>query len=134
MRERIRHLRYSLQTEKVYVYWAKAFALWAGAAAAFSVTRATWGRPSTHRQVLGRVLGVPFAPALVDPHTGVERRHHLYEERLNRELKKAVAQAGTESRCSPSGAWPHPGAPQAAGTAPNRKLDAATTPMNRSSW
>jgi integron integrase len=30
----------------------------------------------------------------VDPQTGVERRHHLFEERLNRQLKKAVAQAG----------------------------------------
>lgn len=30
----------------------------------------------------------------VDPQTGVERRHHRYEERLNRELKKAVAQSG----------------------------------------
>jgi integrase len=30
----------------------------------------------------------------VDPRTGVERRHHLFEERLNRQLKKAVGQAG----------------------------------------
>ena len=30
----------------------------------------------------------------VDPQTGVERRHHLFEERLNRQLKKAVGQAG----------------------------------------
>lgn len=29
MRDRIRYLHYSLQTEKVYVYWAKAFVLWA---------------------------------------------------------------------------------------------------------
>lgn len=29
MRERVRHLHYSLQTEKAYVYWAKAFVLWA---------------------------------------------------------------------------------------------------------
>ena len=34
------------------------------------------------------------APALsVDPRTGVERRHHIYEERLQRALKKAVARA-----------------------------------------
>lgn len=32
----------------------------------------------------------------VDPQTGVERRHHRYEERLNRELKKAVAQSGID--------------------------------------
>ena len=28
VRERIRYLHYSLQTEKAYVYWAKAFVLW----------------------------------------------------------------------------------------------------------
>ena len=28
MRERIRSLHYSLQTEKAYVYWAKAFVFW----------------------------------------------------------------------------------------------------------
>ena len=30
----------------------------------------------------------------IDPHTGVVRRHHLFEERLQRGLKRAVAQAG----------------------------------------
>jgi len=30
----------------------------------------------------------------MDPHSGVERRHHLFEERLQRAIKKAVAQAG----------------------------------------
>ncbi|RJP64421.1 MAG: integron integrase [Comamonadaceae bacterium] len=30
----------------------------------------------------------------VDPRSGVERRHHLYEERLQRAIKKAAAQAG----------------------------------------
>lgn len=30
----------------------------------------------------------------VDPRSGVERRHHLFEERLQRSLKKAVALAG----------------------------------------
>ncbi len=35
------------------------------------------------------------APSLsVDPRTGVEQRHHLFEERLQRALKRAVAQAG----------------------------------------
>ena len=29
VRERVRYLHYSLQTEKAYVYWAKAFVLWA---------------------------------------------------------------------------------------------------------
>lgn len=28
VRERVRYLHYSLQTEKAYVYWAKAFVLW----------------------------------------------------------------------------------------------------------
>lgn len=36
----------------------------------------------------------PSAKLSVDPQTGVERRHHLFEERLNRQLKKAVLQAG----------------------------------------
>lgn len=35
------------------------------------------------------------SPSLsVDPSSGVERRHHLFEERLQRAIKKAVAQAG----------------------------------------
>lgn len=35
------------------------------------------------------------SPSLsVDPRTGVERRHHLYQERLTRALKKAVPLAG----------------------------------------
>jgi site-specific recombinase XerD len=29
----------------------------------------------------------------VDPRSGIERRHHLYEQRLQRALKRAVAQA-----------------------------------------
>jgi hypothetical protein len=29
VRKRVRYLHYSLQTEKAYVYWAKAFVLWA---------------------------------------------------------------------------------------------------------
>lgn len=36
----------------------------------------------------------PASPPSVDPRTGIWRRHHLYEERLQRALKKAVAQAG----------------------------------------
>jgi integron integrase len=35
------------------------------------------------------------APALaVDPRSGIERRHHLYEQRVSRALARAVAQAG----------------------------------------
>ena len=30
----------------------------------------------------------------IDPRSGVERRHHLYEDRVQRALKVAVAQAG----------------------------------------
>lgn len=37
---------------------------------------------------------VPASVLSVDPHTGIWRRHHLYEERLQRALKKAVAQVG----------------------------------------
>ena len=36
----------------------------------------------------------------MDPQTGVERRHHLFEERLNRQLKKAVTQAGIAKHVS----------------------------------
>lgn len=34
----------------------------------------------------------PSPTLSVDPRSGIERRHHLYEERLQRALKKAVAQ------------------------------------------
>jgi site-specific recombinase XerD len=30
----------------------------------------------------------------IDPHSGIERRHHLYEDRVQRALKKAVPLAG----------------------------------------
>ncbi len=41
----------------------------------------------------------------VGPHkTGVERRHHLFEERLNRQLKKTIVQAGIAKHVS----VPHP--------------------------
>jgi site-specific recombinase XerC len=30
----------------------------------------------------------------VDPRTGIERRHHLHEKRLQRDLKRAVASVG----------------------------------------
>ena len=36
----------------------------------------------------------PSLKLSVDPRSGVERRHHLFEERLQRALKKAVAAAG----------------------------------------
>lgn len=36
----------------------------------------------------------------IDPRTGVERRHHLFEERLGRKLKMAVAQAGIAKHVS----------------------------------
>lgn len=36
----------------------------------------------------------PSPTLSVDPRSGVERRHHLFEERLQRALKKAVAAAG----------------------------------------
>ena len=36
----------------------------------------------------------PSPTLSIDPRSGEERRHHLYEERLQRSLKKAVAQAG----------------------------------------
>ena len=41
------------------------------------------------------------SPSLsVDPRTGVRRRHHLYEERLQRAIKAAVAAAGLVQRVS----------------------------------
>lgn len=36
----------------------------------------------------------PSPTLSIDPHTGVERRHHLYAERLQRALKRAAAQTG----------------------------------------
>ncbi len=36
----------------------------------------------------------PSPTLSVDPRSGIERRHHLYEERLQRAIKKAVALAG----------------------------------------
>ncbi|MDP3924364.1 MAG: tyrosine-type recombinase/integrase, partial [Hydrogenophaga sp.] len=36
----------------------------------------------------------PSPTLSMDPRSGVERRHHLFEERLQRAIKKAVAQAG----------------------------------------
>ncbi len=36
----------------------------------------------------------PSPTLSVDPRSGIERRHHLYEERLQRAVKKAVALAG----------------------------------------
>lgn len=36
----------------------------------------------------------PSPTLLIDPETGVVRRHHLFEERLQRALKRAVAQSG----------------------------------------
>jgi integron integrase len=41
---------------------------------------------------IGRTF--PAAGFSVDPQTGVERRHHLYQERLQRGLKRAAASAG----------------------------------------
>jgi integron integrase len=47
---------------------------------------------------VGRTWGwfwlFPSPTLSVDPRSGVERRHHLYEERLQRALKKAVPLAG----------------------------------------
>ena len=88
MRERVRYLHYSLQTAKVYVYWAKAFALWkARSSGGFRHPRemgqaevedflsmlATEKRvaPATHRQALNALLflyrqvlnmGLPIKP------------------------------------------------------------------------
>jgi integron integrase len=36
----------------------------------------------------------PAEDLSIDPRTGVERRHHLFDERLGRRLKQALAQAG----------------------------------------
>ncbi len=47
---------------------------------------------------VGRTWGwfwlFPSPTFSVDPRSGVEQRHHLFEERLQRAVKKAVAQAG----------------------------------------
>jgi hypothetical protein len=72
VRERVRYLHYSLQTEKAYVYWAKAFVLWAARSGGFRHPRdmgqadvegfltmlATEKQvsPATHRQALNALL------------------------------------------------------------------------------
>ncbi len=38
----------------------------------------------------------PSPSLAVDPRTGVQRRHHLFEERLGRALRRAAAMAGIE--------------------------------------
>lgn len=40
------------------------------------------------------VLDVSVGTLSIDPRSGVERRHHLYEDRVQRALKKAVPLAG----------------------------------------
>ena len=72
IRERIRYLHYSLQTEKVYLYWARFFIRWHGRAGqmrhprdmgkaeveAFLTMLATERQvsPATHRQALNALL------------------------------------------------------------------------------
>lgn len=68
-------------------------------------------RPANHRRGVetphalqakyphvGRTLGwfwlFPSPTLSIDPRSGVERRHHLFEERLQKALKKAVPLAG----------------------------------------
>jgi len=38
----------------------------------------------------------PAAKLSVDPRSGIERRHHIFEERLSRALRRACADAGIE--------------------------------------
>lgn len=73
VRERVRYLHYSLQTEKAYVYWAKAFVLWTARSGGgfrhpremgqadvegFLTMLATEKQvsPATHRQALNALL------------------------------------------------------------------------------
>ena len=42
----------------------------------------------------------PSPTLSTDPRSGIERRHHLYEERLQRALKKALPQAGIHKHVS----------------------------------
>ena len=51
---------------------------------------------------LGLVLGVSIGQAVCqDPQTGVERRHHLFEERLNRQLKSGSSGWHCQTRICP---------------------------------
>ena len=152
LRERLRYLHYSLQTEKAYLYWVRFLIRWHGRGGVMRhprdmgaaeveaflnmITNDRQVSPSTHNQALSAILfqllgaravwdadakagrgGVETPHALdrkypkmgntwawfwlfpsptlsVDPRSGVERRHHLFEERLQRAVKKASAQAG----------------------------------------
>lgn len=124
VRERVRYLHYSLQTEKAYVKGDKdrvvmlPRALVPRLRAQLIQVRAVWGQDrATGRggvylpHALERKYPrageswawfwvFPSAKLSVDPQTGVERRHHLFEERLNRQLKKAVVQAGIAKHVS----------------------------------
>ena len=42
----------------------------------------------------------PSPTLSVDPATGVERRHHLFDDRLHRAIKRSVAACGVERRVS----------------------------------
>ena len=93
-------------------------ALDAAPRAQMAKSRALWER---YRQAQQAVVYLPFAlekkypqagktwawfwmfpsPTLaIDPRSGVERRHHLFEDRLQRALKRAVAQAGISKHAS----------------------------------
>ena len=117
VRERLRYMHYSLQTEKSYVYWIKFFVRWHGrlgtmrhpremgqleVEAILTLMTGETGLLARLLYVTGmrrnetltlRVKDIDF-----DRHArrdrGIERRHHLYEQRLQRALKNAVSQAG----------------------------------------
>ena len=85
VRERIRYLHYSLQTEKAYVYWAKAFVLWA----------ARSGGAFRHPREMGRAevegscwwnaqpAGCPYARTLRDRFADRGRRAALGRNELS---------------------------------------------------
>ena len=77
----------------------------------------------------------PSPTLAVDSRTGIERRHHLYEDRLPRAIRKAVKAAGGTT--SPlDGLSPGPAAPQCRRKRPTPEVAAARSraAIRRLSW
>ena len=101
VRERVRYLHYSLSTEKTYLYWIRFFIRWQAKGGQMRHPRGGVEMPHAlemkYPQV-GRSWGwfwvLPSPSLSIDPRSRVERRHHLFEERLQRSIKRAVSRAG----------------------------------------
>jgi hypothetical protein len=80
VRERVRYLHYSLQTDMVYVYWAKALVLWTAHSGGVYLPHALERKHPRAGESWAWFWVFPSAKLSVYPQTGVERRHHWFEE------------------------------------------------------